>query len=337
LAGAHEWLQCHLIWRMTNSMTSSSSGTDTSAWNPDQEDDQGNKNKSSNSSSTDDNTSWMEEEEVEIKDDFPEVGNAEFPKEEMIVDDEENEDDGLRTHSRVTKASYPIREPLVRILQGAVRCAGGSTETTLHYEYLRDSFTDAITNIISNSFQALDAMYFQTASNRRNQPWFHHRLCLRIHIDPDAQELSITDYGCGMTRAHLINILSVPNISSRSLKALHSLKKHQEQKIQTQQPLSTSTKQNLEKDDDNIFTDDEHEITSTSQPRKKQLKQKGRLKESPNLPFTQSRNSPLTGKIAIGCTAKDIGGFYASLCALGTRVNVGTKVSLQLVSISFIL
>jgi hypothetical protein len=317
---------------MTDSISSSTTScASTTAWAPRHKDKQGNKDNSSSSSSTrsDDSTSCMEEEEVKTKDGTAEVGRAEFTNDEMIVDDEEKEEDGLHTHSRVAKASYPIREPLVRILQCAVRaCAGGSgsAETALNFECLRASFTDAITNVISNSFQALDTMYFQTAPNRRNQPWFHHRLCLRIHIDPEAQELSITDYGCGMTRAHLINILSVPSISSRSLKALHILKKQQQQKIQNQQALSTSTKQNLDEDDDNIFTEDEQDITPPPQPRRGQSKQLRPQQQRPTQSLSPSLISAETGKIVIGCTAKDIGGFYSSLCALGTRVNVGTKV-----------
>jgi hypothetical protein len=129
-----------------------------------------------------------------------------------------------------------------------------------------------------------------------------------------------------MTRAHLINILSVPSISSRSLKALHILKKQQQQKIQNQQALSTSTKQNLDEDDDNIFTEDEQDITPPPQPRRGQSKQLRPQQQRPTQSLSPSLISAETGKIVIGCTAKDIGGFYSSLCALGTRVNVGTKV-----------
>jgi len=210
--------------------------------------------------------------------------------------------------SRVTKASYPIREPLARILQCAMS-SESNANANANYECVKDSYKDAISNLISNAFQALDAMYFQTASSRRNQASFAHRLCIRIHLF--GNELSITDYGCGMTRADLINILGVggTSISHRSAKAAFILKKQQQQ---------TNDIITNDDDDDDIFTEDEEDDTVSYIPQ-------GQTRPQGQQPLSPSILSPKSGKLMVGCTSKDIGSFYAALCSLGTKVNVGTK------------
>ncbi len=43
----------------------------------------------------------------------------------------------------------------------------------------------------------------------RKAPWFQHRLILRIKLDVSTGTFTLTDYGCGMTRADLINALGI--------------------------------------------------------------------------------------------------------------------------------
>ena len=43
----------------------------------------------------------------------------------------------------------------------------------------------------------------------RKEPWFQHRLILRIKLDAPTGTFTLTDYGCGMTRADLINALGI--------------------------------------------------------------------------------------------------------------------------------
>ena len=241
---------------------------------------------------------------------------------------EDAEEDDLVHSSRVTKASYPIREPLTRIL----RCAMGDStldNNDIPVECLRETIPDAVSHLLSNALQALDAMYFQTLAKARNRPSFRHRLCIRVHLDRENQELSITDLGCGMTRADLINVFGMGcPLSHRAANVAHFLKSRASSNSGATQPVSTAVvstsepsnemqqaqqEEDTEDSDDDIYTEDEDYVPPKQRSH-------GHLTSVPLSPLSAD------GKLYVPCTSKDIGGFYAALCSLGTKVNVRTKV-----------
>ncbi|GMI21659.1 hypothetical protein TeGR_g4597 [Tetraparma gracilis] len=68
--------------------------------------------------------------------------------------------------------------------------------------------------MLSNSFHALDSLFFSTPAPLRNRRSFQAwRLTVRVHLDlPGAAgpgRLHVTDLGAGMTRADLINVLGI--------------------------------------------------------------------------------------------------------------------------------
>jgi Protein of unknown function (DUF2009) len=74
---------------------------------------------------------------------------------------------------------------------------------------LVETFPEALAQLVGNSIEALDDMYFSTHPRLRKHENFQHRLCLRIKTNVAQKSLSITDLGVGMTRADLINSLGI--------------------------------------------------------------------------------------------------------------------------------
>jgi hypothetical protein len=75
---------------------------------------------------------------------------------------------------------------------------------------------------------------------------------------------------------------------------------------------------NADAADDDIFTEDEVDDTVS-------YISQGQTQPQGQQPLSPSILSPKSEKLIVGCTSKDIGSFYAALCSLGTKVNVGTK------------
>jgi len=130
----------------------------------------------------------------------------------------------------VSKATYPIPEPLVQRLKAGVllpetdatAIAPTPTPTPLlaadtanadatdspplpqpHRQV--DPLQEALTSLVGNSIEAMDAMYFATAARLRKHASFQHRFCLRVRADANAKTLSITDVRIysKMRRSHI--------------------------------------------------------------------------------------------------------------------------------------
>lgn len=126
---------------------------------------------------------------------------------------------GPRAHT-ISSATYPLPEPLVRRLKAAILPPsnatpsssgnnGGAEAEAPDKSPLVEGPHEALAQLVSNSIEAMDAMYFSTPSRVRKHPAFQHRLCLRVDADPAGGTLSVTDLGSGMTRADLINSLGI--------------------------------------------------------------------------------------------------------------------------------
>jgi hypothetical protein len=199
---------------------------------------------------------------------------------------------------------------------------------------------------------------------QRQRSSFQHRQLIRVTTDEVAGTLTITDLGIGMTRSDLIN--SLVGVGSRlSLRAIQAAKDidnqcHHELILGTSlqdndngggggggdnesneknHDLVISTNENEKKHDedveddgrDNDHDDDSQESTCSSSS--------SSSCSSTTTPWTSEGESNL-GKdkdmknynsrgIQVPCQAKDIGSFFAAFCAIGTHVEIGTKVSLS--------
>jgi len=134
----------------------------------------------------------------------------------------------------------------------------------------------------------------------RNKPTFAHRQCLRVSTSEQDQTLTITDLGSGMTRADLINLLGVGRPLSQRAKAASDY-------------LGRGSKtENDDKDDEEDPAEEESEEESDYDSEEEEADQ-------------ESQGGPMDNTILIPCKQRDIGGFYAALCSLGTSIHVGTK------------
>jgi hypothetical protein len=210
----------------------------------------------------------------------------------------------------VSRAMYPIPEPLVRRLKAGIllpvsaeaapKVATDASSTST--PRVVESLQEALTFLVGNSIEAMDAMYFAAPARIRKHASFQHRLCLRVRADSAAKTLSITDLGVGMTRADVINSLGVGRAgllaSSRrqQSKDLADLEEEEEvDETEEEDDMEETTEDDVESDDD----EDEEEDDEGDK-----IEQ---------------------GDESMPCRAVDLGGFYAALCALGTGVRVGTK------------
>ena len=117
------------------------------------------------------------------------------------------------------------------------------------------------------------------------------------------QTLTITDLGSGMTRSDLINSLGVGSrLSDKAIVAARRL--NNTTTTSTENDDDDSSSLSCGKEDDESY-DDDTDIDSDDES------------------CVQSAKN----KIIIPCKAKDVGGFYSAFCALGTTVEIGTKVS----------
>jgi len=136
--------------------------------------------------------------------------------------------------------------------------------------------------------------------------------------------LSITDLGCGMSRADLINSLAAGRLSSNTIDTIRSLSATRDttttssSKVDSTSNINTMHEDSMDSDtdSDSLFGDEEtNSLTFSSMNGNHGVHTKS---------FVKDHNPPI-----IPCRSVDIGGFYAALCSLGTSIEVGTKVSLH--------
>ncbi len=170
----------------------------------------------------------------------------------------------------------------------------------------------------------------------RDRPSFQHRLLIRIETNESNQTLTITDLGSGMTRSDVINTLGAGSrLSSRAIHASRIL-----------DGISgvggkKSGSNGLEYSDDN---DDDSTISgevSVSSDASSSTDESGNdaVNDIAGIDITDAeadaeKASGVTNEddqgqhvIKVPAQAKDIGSFYAAMCALGEWVEIGTKVS----------
>jgi hypothetical protein len=158
-------------------------------------------------------------------------------------------------------------------------------------------------------------------SAQRQRPAFQHRQLIRISTDETNHTLTITDLGSGMTRSDLINSLGVG--SGLSSHALHSARTI-EKLIRGQNEDTSKASKN--DDDDNATSSDDDSVSSTSS----EESQEDPADDIAGMDINHGNCEELdktTNVIQVPCQAKDLGSFYAALCALGVQVEIGTKVS----------
>jgi hypothetical protein len=237
--------------------------------------------------------------------DMPDPASPEVPKETLVPP---------TPVQHVSRAKYPIPEPLVRRLKAGillpvsaeaapnVATADASSTATPR---VVESLQEALTFLVGNSIEAMDAMYFAAPARMRKHASFQHRLCLRVRADSAAKTLSITDLGVGMTRADVINSLGV----GRAGLLASSRRQKSKEMAELEADLEEEVDETEEEDDmeettegDDVESDDDED-------------DEGEESEA------DDEGSPES----MPCRAVDLGGFYAALCALGTGVRVGTK------------
>jgi hypothetical protein len=224
-----------------------------------------------------------------------------------------------------------------RLVANGAAGTGAATQVVL----VEDA-NEALAQLVGNSIEAMDAMYFSAPARVRRHPSFQHRLCLRIQMDPSKGTLSITDLGAGMTRADLINslgisraaLLSSPTTSEPKSAAVGSVTGGRTQNgahPPHSNQLSRSDTDSTDEDEDPMMFDDDlvdGELTPSrtlvGQPGSKKAYANGsRAAPSAAVPANSSSKEEVAP--VLSCRTSELGGFYAALCSLGTGVRVGTK------------
>ena len=231
----------------------------------------------------------------------------------------------------VSRATYPLPEPLSQRLKVCIvrmneKASDGDEPGS--GPPITDSVTEALTQLLGNSMEAIDTMYFATPARIRKHDAFQHRLCLRVQADVASKTLTLTDLGAGMTRADLINSLGIGraglqptkipknggdgNESSDSMDVDDGTGagKGDDDDDESQTGESSSAGEEEEgatsSDEDIINATDDGEESSSA------------MEDTVLLPSTTKGN-------AMSCRSADLGGFYGALCALGTGAIVSTK------------
>lgn len=218
----------------------------------------------------------------------------------------------------VADATYPLPEPLVRRLKGGIIGKSSSSTTNAKTtagdkkasEIFLESIDQALTQLVGNSIEAVDNMYFAAPPKLRKHPDFQHRLCFRVRADPTAKTLSITDLGAGMTRADLINSLGIGR-AGLSTKPKAKQKQASDEGV-VEDPVETTDE---EEESDFEGTEDEEEeddedMASSSEDEEGDEEMDTLVED---------------GDESYDCRTAEVGGFYAALCALGTGIRVATK------------
>jgi hypothetical protein len=235
----------------------------------------------------------------------------------------------LQSHN-ISRASYDLPEPLrVRLRAGVLlSAAGGPPKSEREKNIIVETIPDALAQLVGNSIEAMDTMYFSTPARVRKHPAFQHRLCIRVKANPISKTLSLTDLGCGMTRADLINLLGTSKAAPLLTSRLSS----------TNANDGTSSDATDSSTDEDPHEDTEEEkdcldgyVPDASDSSRMAVKLDSRLDPTETLvgvaASVTSNGARDAGapKERISCKSRDIGGFYAALCTLGTGIRIGTK------------
>ena len=230
----------------------------------------------------------------------------------------------------VSRATYPLPKPLVmRLKRGGLQLSSSASPRPEV-----ESIQEALTQIVGNAIESMDAMYFATPPRWRKHPAFQHRLCLRIRANKDARTLSLTDLGSGMTRADLINTLGMGKAGmTAGVVGRHDAKRSdstgetasKDETTDEDEWDDTEDQDDAEEDDAEEDDDDNDDNESSEEEEDDDTKDTSEV----NGDFSESAyvevepaEIPLSH---LSCRQTDIGGFYAALCSLGTGVRVGTK------------
>eukprot|EP00977_Amphora_coffeiformis_P027388 scaffold34608_cov172-Amphora_coffeaeformis.AAC.8 len=249
----------------------------------------------------------------------------------------------MSSHSsqhNVSLATYPLPQPLVMRLKLGGLQISSSTTTTAQPRPAVESIQEALTQLVGNAIESMDAMYFATPPRLRKHPAFQHRLCLRIRANPQERTLSLTDLGSGMTRADIINTLGM---GKAGMTAGYGLTKRSDSKSDSKEETTDEEEWDTEgsgddEDDDDDKDDNEEEETGEVDQGENGLsgKDQDEVIDSSTKDASETNGSLAGNGVAavdaeiipieqLSCLQADIGGFYAALCSLGTGARVGTK------------
>lgn len=226
------------------------------------------------------------------------------------------------------QATYPLPQPLaLRLKRGGLQLSSNATPRPAV-----ESIQEALTQLVGNAIESMDAMYFATPPLWRKHPAFQHRLCLRIRANKDSGTLSLTDFGSGMTRADLINTLGMGK-AGMTLGGGHT--KRSDSNGETASKDDTTDEDewdDTEEEEENDYPEDEagdytnengNETSEGEDDVKDASESHGGISENG---FTNATAEPAEIPVShLSCLQADIGGFYAALCSLGTGVQVRTK------------
>lgn len=241
-----------------------------------------------------------------------------------------------------------------------------SAEITIETETLETAFQA----LVSNSLSAIDTTYFSTPSNLRSHSSFQHRTAIRISTDAERGTLTITDLGTGMTRSDVINCLGCGGVlSDDAVKIARVLSSGAGAGSGVASNGSGNgngynTRDDNNGDEDSVSSDDSSSASSaTSTVSDSEIDSDDHAaKDIAGIDITdedagdddddehQKHDEPMNlgndhyhdhdrnggGKkkrtIKVPAQAKDIGSFYAAMCALAEEVEIGTKVSIAYAS-----
>ena len=137
-----------------------------------------------------------------------EEGNEETPN--GATDRSDDDPTGVVQQHSVSHASYPIPQPLSRILQASMSLSHIDDDQSNQQKVVETEDTaTALGELLENALQSIDALYFSAPPKVRALPEWKHRTCLRISASSQHKTITICDLGVGMTRADLINMLGV--------------------------------------------------------------------------------------------------------------------------------
>jgi len=225
--------------------------------------------------------------------------------------------------SPLSLALYPISQPLSLILRAAIlrtedvefRNVSSAELTPPAFKIVTEKMEIALEQIVRNCFAAIEEMYFLTPPKQRNKSSFQHRSCIRIACSKEEKTISITDFGCGMTRSDLINSLGVGRLSAKTITVAKLL----DQKDRVDGIGAGISSFPSESEDNNsevcYSSSDSESFAETTDSDEYSFKNRS---DGINDQMNESHYE-------VSCKAKDIGGFYSALCALGSGVEVRTK------------
>ena len=138
-----------------------------------------------------------------------EEGNEETPN--GATDRSDDDPTGVVQQHSVSHASYPIPQPLSRILQASMSLSHIDDDDESNHQKVveTEDTATALGELLENALQSIDALYFSAPPKVRALPEWKHRTCLRISASSQHKTITICDLGVGMTRADLINMLGV--------------------------------------------------------------------------------------------------------------------------------